>query len=573
LPKRQSNLAVKITKFANNSNIYYFFEGFLLQLAKANLSYGPSLSHSNKKVAKKWQSIEEQLNSMIWGSNKKLDAKRVLISLNNSEVRLFLLENKAGELTTISSQAAEYSTSEQLESICTEWLTPLKAKGLSCDWLLSRSLYKTISVSPPKVPESELKQTIKWLVKDQIEESLDTVLVTYYKPFAVEREAQKLVAVTIDKEFTESLINISSNLNLNLNSIQIDELSPVNALSGLQDDQQISGLIDEDHQGLIFNFYVGRSLAFTRHIRGRFFPNQSQNSFSLDAENNEEQSDRFLLETQRTLDYCISQFFRSPVNRLTLNDNKVRDNNLVESLEQITELPVDRVELNQQYIDEQESASLALTIAEAGAALGGLGNSPQWVDFYMPEYRPQPLEFGFKYAVGLGAIAVLGLIGYGLLQNSELTQQQQRLAESKQLLQQTQTALQALSQRLGVASKTEDLDKTIERKQAELLASRKLLNKVEKTSPVKPVLYSQVLSALAQQKAQALWLTQIKLSPKGIDLAGQTTNPESIPTYIDQMSNNVILASHFENLSIERSKKNKRLVLFQMTNGRYSNAY
>ena len=508
---------------------------------------------------------------MMWGSNKKLDAKRVLISLNESEARLFLLENHAGKSEVLSSTAASYSSSQELEAICKDWLQPLKAKGTACQWLLSRSLYKTFSIAAPKVPDSELASTIKWLVKDQLEQSLDSVLVSYYRPHTIEREADKIVAVAVEKEFVENLINITTNLQLDLSSIQIDELSSVAALGHLSEETQICGLIDEDHQGLIYNFYVCRSLAFTRHIRGRFFPNQSDSSFSLDDDNNEEQTDRFLLETQRTLDYCISQFFRSPVNRLALNASKADNNNLVESLEQIAELPVDLVEVTAPT-DDSNSETLALTISEAGAAIGKTGQTQQWIDFYLPQYRPKPLEFGFKYAVGICLVAFAGFVGYGVLQTSELNQLENQLGQSEQKLKETQASLDQLSKQLGVKDSLQNLDSTINQRQAELVASRKLLNKVEKTAPSKPVLYSEVLSALSKQTAKSLWLTQIKLTPSTIGLAGETTIPESIPNYINEMSKNTILASQFEDLKIQRSTDNTKLVQFEMTNGRYNNA-
>ncbi len=508
---------------------------------------------------------------MMWGSKNKLDTKRVLISLTESDARLFLLENRSGKITILNSASASYSSIQELESVCGGWLKPLKAKSIACEWLLSRSLYKTFSVSSPKVPDSELATTVQWLVKDQLEQSLDSVLVSYYRPYAIESEAEKIVAVAVERELVEHIINLTANLQLQLNSIQIDELSSTAALDQLSDKKQIVGLIDEDHQGLIYNFYVDRTLAFTRHIRGRFFPNQSDSSFTLDSDNNEEQTDRFLLETQRTLDYCISQFFRAPVNRLTLNAVKATNNNLVESLEQIAELPVDLVELSETLPDSDEQ-QITLTIAEAGAALGAAERPQQWIDFYLPQYRPKPLEFGFNYAAGICFVAFLGFIGYGMLQSSEISQLENQLAQSKQKVNQTQASLEQLSKRLGVQTSLKDLDSTINQRQAELAASRKLLNKVEQTAPSEPILYSQILAALSKQPAKSLWLTQIRLTPTTIDLAGQTTLPESIPSYINEMSKSAVLASRFDDLKIERNSENTKLVKFEMTNGRYNNA-
>ena len=515
---------------------------------------------------------------MMWGLNKKSETNCVLISLTNSEVRMFFVENTNGNVNVLDANCAEYSTVEQLESACKPWVQSAKVKGLECHWLLSRHQYKTISVSPPKVPDSELAESIKWLVKDQIEQPLDSVLVSYYKPYVVEQELEKLVAVVLEREFAESIIEVTDRLNLALASIQINELAAGNALTSLENDEQITGLIDEDNIGLIFNFYVGRTLAFTRHIKGRFFPGQSNKAFSLDADDNDAQVDQFLLETQRTLDYCISQFFRKPVDKLALDARKVEDSKIIESLEQITELPVNLIRLsggsdNLAQSESDKNPSLNLTISEAGAVINSQDKITQRVNFYLPQYQPKPLEFGFKFAMGLAAASVLGLSLYGYLNEKELTGRTKHLNEQNAALEKTQSTLQAVSKNLGKQNSLKNLDQELSKKQNELNVSRKLLARVETKSPNKPVIYSDVLAALSTQKAKSLWLTQINLSPTTINLAGQTTQPDSIPIYINDMSQNQVLASQFENLTIERDKQDPRFVHFQMTNGTYNNAH
>lgn len=516
----------------------------------------------------------------MWGLNNKSDNKSVLISLTNSEARMFLVEKRSGRAVVLESSAAPYHSTDELRSICQQWAQSCKIKNLRCDWLLSRNLYKTITLSPPKVPDSELASSIKWLVKDQIEQSLDSVLVSYYRPYVVEKESEKLTAVVLDRELIESLIALTGELNLDLATIQVEELASINALSSISENENITGFINEDIEGLIYNFYVGRSLAFTRHIKGRFFPNHDSNSFTLETDNtdNQEQLDRFLLETQRTLDYCISQFFRKPVSRLVLDAIKTENLNLVDSLEQITELPVDLIKLvesNDEAIPDSasvDSPSLKITIAEAGAVLVKQDKSVQVVNFYLPQYQPKPLEFSFKYATGIAVASLIGFTFHGSVKETELNNANKTLIEQKQLLEKTQLSLQAISKNLGKSLRTKNLDQALITKQNELNASRRLLAKVESTSPEKPVLYSEILAALSTQQAASLWLTEIKLSPATIGLSGQTTKPDSIPSYINSMSKNSVLASRFEELTIKRDKQDSRFVNFQMTNGRYNNA-
>ena len=511
----------------------------------------------------------------MWGLNKKSNNKNILISLTSSEVRIFYVERLGAEINIISSFSVEYSSIEDIQDSCNQWIQSNKAKGLDCHWLLPRSHYRAIAVNPPKVSDAELDKSIKWLVKDQLEESIDSVLVTYYKPFVVEREPNKLTAVVVDKSLIESLIEITSNLNLDLTSIQISELAAGRALPSLQADSHITGLIDEDNVGLVYNFYVGRSLAFTRHIKGRYFPNHDADSLSLEDDDNEAKTDQFLLETQRTLDYCISQFFRKPVDRLILDAQRTDNTNLVDSLEQVAELPVDLIRLsNKEPSSENQEPSqpgLQLSIAEAGAVYFD-GKSLQAINFYLPQYQPKPLEFSFKYAVGLTAASIIGLSFYGFVKEKEAINLDLQLNQQNKVLTNTQSSLQSLSKRLGHQSRAKDLDGIILKKQLELRSSKKLLEKVATKSPKTVVMFSEVLAALSTQQADSLWLTNINLSPTAINLAGQTTKPDSIPFYINSMSKNRVLASQFENLSIERNQQDNRLVDFEMSNGRYNDA-
>ena len=65
----------------------------------------------------------------MWGLNKKSDSKCVLISLTNSEARLFHVEIISNKIKVLESHSDEYSTQKQLEDICRVGFKPLKPKG------------------------------------------------------------------------------------------------------------------------------------------------------------------------------------------------------------------------------------------------------------------------------------------------------------------------------------------------------------------------------------------------------------------------------------------------------------
>jgi len=531
---------------------------------------------------------------MVWGLNKKTSNIQVAVSLADHEVRLFLLEKNLHSLKILNSYKTAYTNHRSLQDECSKWFRLNKCKGLTCHWLLSRNLYKTFNVKLPEVPDPELNTAVKWLIKDQIEQSLDSILTTHYKPFSQDKTSKKLAIVVTEKLLIENLIEITKGSDLQLASIQINELAPAKILADLEilnpanrdaNENKIIGFIDEDSQGLIYNFYLGSSFAFTRHIKGRFFPKNNQQEFSLENDNRQLQLDQFLLETQRTLDYCVSQIFRKPVDALIVDASKTDDPELITALEQITELPITRLEYantlpkkadeisSDEIIPDKKGSQnnqLQLSLAEAGIVFEKKRTEIQSVNFYLNQYKSKPLEFGFKFATSIAAVFMLVFIGFGYIQGQEIDHLNQQLTHNKKELIKTQDSIKKIQKQRSKNNSLENIQKKIIKKQRELVSSKKLLAKVSNEKHVKPIKYSSVLTALSQQNINSLWLTKIDLYPETISLTGQTIDPSSIPVYISHMADNDLLSSEFEDFKIERDKDDYRILNFSMSNGRYT---
>ena len=526
---------------------------------------------------------------MVWGLSQQSNTKQTLISLSESEVRLFLVENQSNSITVIASYQSSYDSLESLQQECQQWFRSQKCRGLDCYWLLSRKLYSTLNIKPPQVPESELDDAIKWLIKDQIEQPLEAILVSHYLPYTQEQEPAKLTAVVAEKKLIEKLIELTDESGLQLISIGIDELAAANLFATLitdtkQPSEKIVGFIDQDYQGLVYNFYVDHSLAFTRHIKGRFFPVENSTEFTLDSDSFEQQQDQFLLETQRTLDYCVSQVFRQPVDSLLLDGSKTKSDQLIKALEEVTELSVNRIDIsNDKDILEEVSTAQSLpsksilpgiespkiSLAEAGMLFNQNIKPLQSVNFYQKQYQPKPLEFGFKFASAIAAIFFVAFIGYGLMQQKQQDSLNQQLINNQKELKNIQTSSKRLQKPDNKKKNALSLEQQVTSKQNQLIASKQLLSSVASKRPAKATPYSEVLWALSDQDTDSLWLTKITLYPDSISLSGQTTKPKSIPNYITAMAKDDVLRSQFEEFRIERNETDSRVVNFFMNNGRY----
>jgi len=513
---------------------------------------------------------------MIWRLNNKTETKKVVISLTQSEVRLFLIDNIAESVEIVSADCHSYQNQKELTDICTQWVQQAGAKRIDCYWLLARDLYKAIQVKKPNAPAAEVDAALKWLVKDQVDLPLERLLVTHYQPLNQDPSiaAEQAIAIIVEKDLIENIIQLTDDLSLTLHSIEISELTAGYALKDHFEDLAITGLIDEDQQGLVYNFYVGSELAFTRHIKRRFFPQKQDAGLTLENDDYQAQLDRFLLETQRTIDYCVSQIFRRPINKLVVDASKVDDSNIIESIEQTLDIPISSFNLNVTISDkalnnDEDLTTLALSIDQLGLIQTKNEKQKQYVDLYLPQYRPQPLEFGFNFAASVAALFFVGFLILGIIENSELFALETKLKQVTKTHDELQASMQALQKKLRKEGKIENLNNAITQKQRELVAVKRLLIRVNNQTTSKPVEYSKILKALSLLKSPSLWLTKINLYPTSINLTGQTTQAQLIPSYINEMSKNRLLSSQFEDLSIERDSKNKRLLNFKMTGGRY----
>ncbi|WP_196139752.1 hypothetical protein [Aliikangiella sp. G2MR2-5] len=264
---------------------------------------------------------------------------------------------------------------EQFTNTCRK----ISCKGALCKWVLFSDHYQSISVDAPKVEDNEMAEALKWQVKDLLERPVEKSLVSFYRPNHPDQQFNQITAIAVEKELIEALIRASNTEDLILESIEIEELAIGNALLPQIGIDKLIGFVGENSSGLLYAFYHGGELCFCRHKKGKFIPEKQpveeellleedvvqQNSHSensLQSEQREQEEEIFLLETQRTLDYVISQIYRRPLDRILLID-KPGSASLAETLSQLTETQVELVTMKSDYT---QNGSFPPTVAEVG---------------------------------------------------------------------------------------------------------------------------------------------------------------------------------------------------------------
>lgn len=194
--------------------------------------------------------------------------------------------------------------------------------------VLSPGDFTLLMVEEPAVPAEEMKQAIRWKIKDMLDYSIeDAVIDVFAIPGQKERGRTPMVyAVAAKKAPVQQCISQLEAADLALQYIDIPELVQRNVASLLPEDQQgvallyldeTSGLITLTHQSVL---YLARGLEVgTRDLLpsdGSWIDETAAVMSLQPGGMGQALLDNIVLEIQRSLDYYESHFAQPPINHL-----------------------------------------------------------------------------------------------------------------------------------------------------------------------------------------------------------------------------------------------------------------
>lgn len=211
---------------------------------------------------------------------------------------------------------------------CGQWLTErVRSLGIArahCNLVLDADQYQIFMMEAPRVPDEELRDAIRWKVKDLINFPLDQAVVDVLRlPADCGRQGQKLVyAVVSERAILEPAIAAIKQAGLTLSSIDISDTALRN-LAGLQDfgPRGVALLMLEAGRGmltLIKNDCVYLSRSFAINYRGGLL--------------DELPEEALLLELQRSFDYYERQLGQVPPATIRLLGENVTADKITETL-------------------------------------------------------------------------------------------------------------------------------------------------------------------------------------------------------------------------------------------------
>lgn len=220
----------------------------------------------------------------------------------------------------------EYLTALNRESLVSklrETVSSLQLTGTPCNIALSDNDYSLLLVDPPKVPEEELRDAIRWKVKELSPIPIDeAVLDVFRMPDDAGSVGKGMVFTVVAKQqAVDDLVALCTEAELKVNAIDIPELCLRNfaALNKGSKSQLIARLMADSSQVVAFS---KDCLYLSRHFNFRY---AGGSLTELEAET-------LTLELQRSADYLHHQMHQPTPNQILLMGNGLQSSDLPPSI-------------------------------------------------------------------------------------------------------------------------------------------------------------------------------------------------------------------------------------------------
>jgi MSHA biogenesis protein MshI len=218
----------------------------------------------------------------------------------------------------------------------------LKLNRLRCTTLLGTGDYRFVMTELPAVPEAEIKDAVRWRVKDMIDLPVETATVDVLEipgEAAAGRAPQGFVAVA-DNAVVGARMDLFDQAKLHLDAIDVPELAQRNVAALFEEPNRGLAMLTFDERGGLLTFTFKGELHFVR--TSDTSPAQLA---AAEGEVREHMFERVVLEVQRSLDTFDRLSSHIPVTRLLVVPPAVEG--LVDHLRQSVSVPVDIPDLTQ----------------------------------------------------------------------------------------------------------------------------------------------------------------------------------------------------------------------------------
>lgn len=255
-----------------------------------------------------------------------------------------------------------------------DFLLPKLPKDCVCNLVLHPSYYRLLLVDSPDIPDDapreELKETMKWRIKDLISESIENVVLDIIKLPSDAYEGRMNMIYVAVAPIQQIIVFVDTLIPLGIHPSNIDilELSASQICLKGFDFKSFACICIRD-EGSFVNVIADSQLYLTRNI------DISLETLHAIADNDQQAGEQLLMEVQRSMDYYESQLGKGSINQLFFMPAASRGTAAATQL-LISQLNQPIIDLNLMSIFEHDDdlsiAEQAHALPSIGAALRGL---------------------------------------------------------------------------------------------------------------------------------------------------------------------------------------------------------
>jgi MSHA biogenesis protein MshI len=173
--------------------------------------------------------------------------------------------------------------------------------------LLPHGQYQLLQVEAPAVAAGELRNAVRWKIKDMVDFPVEDAGVECLPPIAGGRAGQ-IYVVAASRSVQQSWVRLFQDARVPLHAIDVPELAQRNVSALFEDTNRGLALLAFDDSGGRLTFTYHGELFFSRHIDLTLADMAATDSSAI--------FERVLLDVQRTLDNVDRSFSAIPIARL-----------------------------------------------------------------------------------------------------------------------------------------------------------------------------------------------------------------------------------------------------------------
>lgn len=242
------------------------------------------------------------------------------------------------QVTTCAFHAAENVTPSELEKLRKD----ARIGNYQFITLLNPGEYQMLLVETPNIPVEEMKNAIRWRIKDSLDYLVEEATIDVLKIPAHAgggERPQGLYAVAAHNSVIQKCIGLFEKAKIDLRVIDIPELAQRNVAALFEEGEDGLALLALDDDGGLLTFTRGGELYLARRIEVTL--SQLQNA---DEDMRAQYFDRLELELERSMDYFARQYSAIPVRRLLVSAPEQLG--MPQLLSRNLDIPVEQLELS-----------------------------------------------------------------------------------------------------------------------------------------------------------------------------------------------------------------------------------